>query len=119
MLKNMFTYDDGGVKPWVKYAALVIAVGAGGYFVYTGWSSEDASQEVTMMCLTEGCDYKTSRPLEFGEVLPAKCPKCGKNSLVPAFTCKGCGKPLILNEDRGLKPPTICPYCGKEVWYGR
>jgi len=118
MWKDLFTSDDGSVRPWVTYGATGLVILVVVYIAYAAWMSSGASQEITMMCMTEGCGYKTSRPLKLGERLPAKCPRCGKNSLVPAFKCRKCGEPLILNQDRGLPPPTICPNC-KEPRKGR
>ena len=117
MLEKLST-NDNGVKPWVFCAAIVLGVLVWGYLVHAFWTSTDESREVTMMCMTEGCSYQRARPLQFKERLPAKCPDCGEQSVVPAFHCRGCGEPLILYQYRGLKPPTKCPNCGEER-YGR
>ena len=117
MWKDLFTSDDGSIRPWVTYGATGLVILAVACFGYAAWTRSGESQKVTWMCMTEGCGYKTARSMKFKEPLPAKCPKCDKNSLVPAFKCKKCGEPLILNQDRGLEPPTICPNCG-ESRYG-
>jgi DNA-directed RNA polymerase subunit RPC12/RpoP len=46
------------------------------------------------------------------------CPRCQKPTLRPAYKCAKCGTLVVLNEDRGLEPPTKCPKCGAEVRHG-
>jgi predicted RNA-binding Zn-ribbon protein involved in translation (DUF1610 family) len=100
---------------WVIIAA-VIAVG--GLIVYKVWKSDSRPLERAMMCATEGCGHTREQRPQLGESMPARCPKCEKDSLYPSRNCPQCGEAFILNEYRGLKPPTRCPKCGKEMWHG-
>jgi hypothetical protein len=110
--------DGGGVPPWIKYAIIAVAVVAGGYFVYAAWTKSDQPAAATLMCLDAKCNKSVERVLEVGEDWPQTCPKCGQKTLVPAVLCKKCKAPLILNENRGLPPPTKCPKCGQENRHG-
>lgn len=118
-MSNLIYDDEGGLRPWVTYAAITLAVFAGGYFLYGAWKGEGPSYEVTLKCMTDDCGYERTRPLEVGESIPLHCSKCDGDSVVPCYKCSGCGTPVILNESRGLVPPAICPKCGQEVWHGR
>jgi uncharacterized OB-fold protein len=118
MLKQCIAKEEGGVPPWVKHAIIAIAVIAGGYFIYAAWRSSDRQLEATLMCSTQGCGYLRTEALQVGEMLPARCPKCGKDSLLPAFNCPKCKTVNIWNENRGLPPPTKCSKCGQEVRHG-
>jgi len=118
MIKDWFVEDDGRLRPHVAWGAIALAVGASLYFGYRAWSRDSRSHRVALMCMTEGCDYQREESLQVGETLPLKCPKCGKMSVVPSFTCPNCGTPNVWNEDRGLKPPTKCTKCGKENYHG-
>ncbi len=118
MLKDVFMYDEGGVKPWVTYAVIALAVIVGGYFVYGAWTQGEKPQDVTMKCATAGCGYATSLRPAIGTAIPGKCPKCGRESVFVAHFCPKCKEPVVLNENLGLKPPTKCPKCGAEVYYG-
>ncbi len=113
---SVFTDDDGGVKPWVTYAIIGIAIFAGGYFVYGAWRKSGSPTNVNLMCYS--CEYVSDRELTIGETFPAKCPKCDKDTFVPAFRCPQCQTPNVWNEDRGLKPPTKCRKCGAESRHG-
>jgi DNA-directed RNA polymerase subunit RPC12/RpoP len=119
MIRDLFLLPDGGVKPWVTYAVLTLAVVEGGYFVYAAWTAEDKPTAGTWICMTPSCGRSVRRGPQLGENMPAKCPKCGNESLVPAYSCPGCKTPLALNEYRGTPPPTKCRNCGLEVWYGQ
>ena len=117
---GVFTDEDGGgVKPWVTYAVIGIAVFIGGYFVYGAWTKGDRPNTVTLMCSTKGCGYTRAEALQVGETLPLKCPKCGKDTVVVAYRCPDCKTPVILNEEIGLNPPARCPKCGAEVWHAK
>lgn len=118
MLTLRFAKDEGGIPPWVKHAVIAIAVIGGGYLVYAAWRSGDQPLKATLMCSTPGCGYVRSEASQVGEVLPVKCPKCGQNSLLPAFNCPKCKTVNIWNENRGLPPPTKCSKCGQEVRHG-
>jgi hypothetical protein len=118
MLTMRFAKDDGGVPPWVKYTVIVLAVAVGGFFLLKAWQGIDAPAEATLMCSTPKCEYVRTEALQVGEMLPAKCPKCGKDSLLPAFNCPKCKTVNIWNENRGLPPPTKCSKCGQEVRHG-
>jgi len=112
-------YRDGQLRPAVAYGIICAVVAVAGYMVYTAWAGSGSSRPVAMMCMTPDCGYTRSERLQVGETFPAPCPRCGKNSLVPAFVCKECGTVNVWNEDRGLSPPTRCTKCGREVYHGR
>lgn len=108
--------DNGGVKPWVTYTIIGLAVFLGGYFVYAKWTGFDKPHAVSMMCTTQGCGYQSTERLSVDSSL--HCPKCDKDSLVVAHLCPQCKTPVILNESIGKRGPTKCPKCGGEVRYG-
>ncbi len=113
-------YDDtGGLRPWVTYTTVGLAVLVGGYLVYGAWFGSDGPSAITLKCMEEGCDYERTRPLQLGESLPLKCPDCDKQSVVTTRACPNCKTAVILNEDRGLAPPAKCPKCNEEVWHGK
>ena len=118
MLKQRFAKEEGGVPPWVPYAVIALAVMTGGYFIYAAWTKGDRPLASTLMCLDAKCGATQERVMEVGEEWPQVCPKCGKKTLIPAVLCRKCKAPLILNENRGLPPPTKCPKCGQENRHG-
>ncbi len=110
--------DDGGIlQPPAAHLLVALAVLALGIFAYRAWTADTRPTEGTWICWECGSTV-TVDPRDV-DSLPAECPKCGKGSLVPAFSCPSCRAPVALNEYRGLNPPTKCPNCGSEVWYGR
>jgi hypothetical protein len=119
MAGSLIKSEDGGVKPGIVYGVIGLAVVLGAYWVYASWTGPGKGMTVTMLCYTQDCGYSRDRALELGEILPAKCPRCGNLSVVSAFSCPGCGAPNVWNEDRGLAPPTKCTKCGREVRYGQ
>jgi hypothetical protein len=113
---SVFTDDSGGVRPWVTYTAIAAVLLVGGYFVYGAWTKNDRALEARLMCYS--CEYTSSKELKVGEVYPQPCPKCEKQTFVPALNCSKCGAPNVWNEDRGAKPPTKCRKCGVELRHG-
>jgi hypothetical protein len=118
MLKDLFASKEGGVKPWVTYAILAIAVIVGGYFLYNAWAGTDRPLPAVWLCANPNCGYTERRVIEPGAESPQECPKCHQKTLWIAFRCHKCGNPLIWNENRGLPPPTKCPKCGEENRHG-
>ncbi|MEP0844630.1 MAG: hypothetical protein HRF43_18170 [Phycisphaerae bacterium] len=93
---------------------LVLAGLAGACAAWAWWGTGDLKS--TLMC-SAGCGYIRAGTLSAGDMLPATCPRCGRNSLVPAFHCPKCRSVNVWNESRGLPPPTRCGKCGQEVWH--
>jgi len=89
--------EGGNLKPPVVYVIIALAVLAGGYLVHAAWSSGHQPLKRTMQCMTKGCTYQRKRLPELGEIIPSRCPECGKNSVVPTQKCSGCSAPVILN----------------------
>lgn len=95
---------------------ILVILGAAGYVLFsTGGMKDDGTPPTTMICMDEKCGAVTEKVLVVGETPPLLCPKCGQKTLVQAYFCPKCKKPLVLNEMRGGKPPTTCPACGEEV----
>ncbi len=118
MIKGWFFDEDGGLRSYVPWGLIGLALLIGGYYAYATWTRDSQTHDVAMMCATTGCSYEREETLQVGEILPIQCPKCGKKSVVPSFKCK-CGTSNVWNEDRGLKPPTKCTKCGKEYYHGK
>lgn len=116
MSSNIFTNEGGGVKPWVVWGILALAIVTGSYFIYGAWNGSN-ELKATLMC--SECGNIRTEALAVGEMLPATCSKCGKNAMLPAFHCPSCKTVNIWNENRGLPPPTKCRKCGQEVRHGR
>ena len=117
MVERTATADRGRRRAGIGIALGLLTAGIL-YLSYTTWGGGDRPLAVRMKCLTARCGYERARPLTLGEMIPARCPKCEADSLVPAHPCPACQTPVILNEDRGLPPPARCPACGAEVWHG-
>ncbi|HSW45961.1 MAG TPA: hypothetical protein VLM89_10360 [Phycisphaerae bacterium] len=117
MLKRWFLDDDGMVRPPAAYGTIALAVLLLGLFAYRAWTKGEHPTTGTWICMD--CAKLADVTPKIGGDLPAKCPHCDKVSLVPAYACSKCKTPQVLNEYRGLKPPTKCTKCGAEVWYGR
>lgn len=119
MIKSLILTEENTLKPWVAYALVAAVVATGAYFVYAAWTGgPDAPLEHTLMCATPGCGYTEHRELRVGEILPGKCPKCGKNSVYCAFNCPKCKTPNLMNEDLGKPGRTKCSKCGTEIIHG-
>lgn len=116
---GLFHDDEGTLRPWVGYAAYSITILVGAYLLYGAWIGSDNPQQVNLKCRTQGCPYASKKKLQPGGSFPMQCPRCGEDSLVPAFPCANCNTPVILNSMRGDDSPTLCPECGQEVWYGQ
>ena len=115
---SLLANEDGGVKPWVTYGLVALAIFAGAYFVRAAWTKSDRPNDIGLLCITSGCGYNDSRLLEIGESVPLKCPKCGKASVYATVNCPKCRTPNVWNVDRGLKGPTKCTKCGTEIIRG-
>ncbi len=118
MVKHLVMDDDGTVRPAVTYAVIGLVVVVGGWFAWRAFTSDSGPLERGLKCTDDSCGYAVKRELKVGESIPANCPQCGKPTLVPTRPCPNCGTPVILNDYRGLAPPTKCPKCGQEVWHG-
>ncbi len=119
MLKQLVVNDDGTVKPAFVYTILVVAILVAGYIVVRVFRTEtDRPIAVQMMCWTEGCGYTQASAPKIGDQIPAKCPKCGNDTLAPSYTCPRCGKISVWNCYRGVAEPDKCAGCGQEVRYG-
>src|SRR5690242_1041057 len=97
---SVFANEDGGVKSWVTYGVVTIAVLAGVYFVRAAWNKGNEAEKSAILC--PKCGYTSTEPLKIGDVPPMKCPKCGQQSLYPAFLCSKCGAPNVWNQNLGL-----------------
>jgi hypothetical protein len=118
-LRKLVVSEDGQTKPAgvaVVVLVLVFSSAALGYYL---WKSDLGGgipqMESPNKCYS--CGYMASRKLEVG-ISNTTCPKCGKETFLPAYKCKKCGNLEVLNEDRGLKPPTKCTKCGGEIRHG-
>lgn len=114
---SILANEDGGVKPWVTYGVVLIAVLVGGYFVRGAWNAGSHPEKAAMLCVK--CGYTRADELQVGDIPPLKCPKCDQQSLYPAFPCTKCGTPNVWNENLGSKGPTKCRKCGAENFHGR
>src|SRR5262245_3118913 len=112
---SVFANEDGGVKSWVTYSLVTVAVLVGVYFVRAAWNKGDTPTDIALLCVNKTCGYTTSRVMEVGEAPPLKCPKCGKDSVYPAIKCPKCGAANVWNADLGIKGPTKCNKCGTEI----
>lgn len=116
MLKRLIYNDEGMIRSPAAYALIGLTVLALGVVAYRVWMAGERATKGTWIC------WECARPSEVDpdhvDALPAKCPLCGRRSLVPGFSCPKCSAPVALNEYRGRKPPTQCPKCGSEVSYG-
>jgi predicted RNA-binding Zn-ribbon protein involved in translation (DUF1610 family) len=120
-LRKLVLTEDGRTKPAAFVAVvlvLVVSCSALGYYIWKGGvdlgGGEPQIDSPHKCC---SCGHIGSVKLEIGQPAPV-CPKCGKATYYPAFRCKNCGALEVLNEYRGLKPPTKCPKCGREMRYG-
>jgi hypothetical protein len=118
VFKKILYNDEQRIRPGFVIGLFVLAIGAGGYYVYARWQGAEKMVGVRMMCVTPGCGYVRERQLEVGESIPGTCPQCGKASVYTSLRCRKCETPNVLNEDRGLKGPTRCTKCGTELRYG-
>lgn len=108
-----------GTKLLGPVLLIVVVVGSIGAWA---WFQPDKSLQPNaprLLCATAGCGFTVQRPLQMNEILPAKCPKCGNNSLFNARQCPSCRTQLVMDEDRGLPGPTKCPKCGTIVEHGQ
>ena len=119
MMKDWFVDEGGHLRSFVPWTGIVVSLAVASFYAYRAWTRDSGPHSVAMMCMTPGCDYRRSESLQVGETLPLECPKCGKKSVVPSFSCPACGAANVWNEDRGLKPPTKCTQCGKESYHGK
>ncbi len=87
-----------------------------GYFFYRGGGEPQIDSPVKCW----SCEFTEFRKARIGEATVGKCPKCGKETLAPAWRCPNpeCGELVVSNEYRNLPPPTKCPKCGTEVRHG-
>ncbi len=119
-IRKLVLTDDGSTKPsGVAIAALVLVVSATalGYYVWKAdWGGGVPQIEAPTQCWE--CGYTESRKAVVGEPPVLHCPKCGKQAFAPAVACTKCRTLVVLNEYRGVKPPTKCPKCGGEVRHG-
>jgi len=119
MASKFFMNEDGTVKPSAFYGLIAILILVGAYFAYRAWRSGDQPLSVTMACWSERCGYARTNPPELGEVIPAICPKCGKQTLAPAYRCAKCGTINVWNTYRNLNVPDKCSKCGQEARRGQ
>ena len=116
MIREWVLDEDGMVRPATAYALIGLAVLVLGWVAYRAWQHGEGPTQGTWICFECGRLAKVTPRLDMH--VPEKCPRCGKQSLVPANPCPKCKAPVALNEYRGLKPPTKCPKCGAEVRHG-
>ncbi|HOW17548.1 MAG TPA: hypothetical protein PLC79_00815 [Phycisphaerae bacterium] len=121
-LRKLVLTEDGRTKPAGAIAVvlvLVVSCSALGYYIWKGGldlGGGEPQLDSAAKCWT--CGYECVRRPTPGEPTVAVCPKCGKQTLAPAFRCKKCKTLVVLNEYRGGTPPTKCPKCGTEVRHG-
>lgn len=119
-LRRLFLTDSGGLTT-VGLAAILLALGvAGGAVGYYMWKGADLGGgmpqlESARKCYE--CGYVGTVKLQVGQFRPT-CPKCGKDAFLAAYKCPKCGNLEVLNEERGLPPPTKCSRCGGEIRHG-
>jgi hypothetical protein len=114
---SVFADETGAVKSWVTYSVVALVILVGGYFVRDAWNKGSHPDKAAMLCVK--CGYTKTRELQVGASSPAKCPKCGNESLYAAFPCYKCRAPNVWNQDLGLAGPTQCRKCGAENVHGR
>jgi hypothetical protein len=117
MTKQVAVQEQAGLKPWVSYTIIGVAVLVSVVTAYRLWTRGN-QDPIAMMCVTEGCKYTTSVAPRPGDPSILTCPKCGKESVTPAIYCPKCGTPTVWNESRGLPGPTKCKKCGQEMRHG-
>ncbi len=102
-------------RPIALAAVALLLIGMG-VMAYAYRGDGAAPQLATaMQCLQCGKTHFVH--LEAGMPMPT-CSRCERGQLAPACTCPHCRHLLVLNEYRGLTPPTICPNCRREVRHG-
>lgn len=110
----LFTNDDGGAKPWVKYATVAVVLLGVGFFVWKSVKNIDRPHGLTMACSAPGCDYGDRMAPDPNAQLPLKCPKCGQQSVWPGVNCPACQQPNVMGDDGKVK----CRKCGREFGRG-
>ncbi|HOW17546.1 MAG TPA: hypothetical protein PLC79_00805 [Phycisphaerae bacterium] len=93
--------------------SLVALAAAAHYYVRTAGDEPQLSSPY--MCYE--CGYIETVKLKPGTSIET-CPKCQRPTFRPAYKCEKCGTLAVLNEYRGLEPPTKCPKCGAEIKHG-
>lgn len=113
-------------KKSVILGVVIALLGAGGVFAYQYFFSGPRPADYGAACAYDDCDYQGEVNLRPGDPYPPKCPKCGRNSVLPLAKCKKCGNRQNLNEERriwipelkDLPPKTTCAQCGGAIVHG-
>lgn len=121
-LRNLVLTEDGRTKPAaavVVVVVLVLSCSALGYYVWQGGGVDlgGGEPQISAPFKCYSCGYTMYAKVKLGVPMDI-CPKCKKSTLCPAKICPKCGSIEILNENRGLKPPTKCSKCGAEIRHG-
>lgn len=98
----------------IGFAVSLVALAvAAHYYVRTAGGEPQISSPY--MCYE--CGHMVTVKLKPGTPVET-CPKCLRPTLRPAYKCEQCGTMAVLNEYKGLEPPTKCPKCGAEIRHG-
>ncbi|TWT45406.1 hypothetical protein RAS1_18310 [Phycisphaerae bacterium RAS1] len=105
---------------------ILLAVG-GAYFAWS-YLATDASEfsQSSACAYHEECGWTGSLTFGLGDPSVQKCPKCGRESVVPLAKCRKCGNRQILNDHlRSLFPDrkdipeaTRCKKCDGPIVHG-
>lgn len=103
----------------------ILAIGAIAYVGYLYLGSGTQAATWASACGFEGCDYRGNVNLKPGDPYPPKCPKCGRQGVLPLAKCPKCGNMQILDELRRTLPgqenlpeKTACNQCGGPIRHG-
>ncbi|QOJ13293.1 MAG: hypothetical protein HRU75_00995 [Planctomycetia bacterium] len=106
--------------------AVVAVLAVGGYYGYQYFGGGGFAATHQSACGYDDCDWTGNAEVRLGEPFPAKCPKCGRSSILPVQKCSKCGHLQIANErlrayiDGKDKLPaqTKCDKCGTPIRQG-
>ncbi|MGB9624519.1 MAG: hypothetical protein ACPMAQ_06605 [Phycisphaerae bacterium] len=121
-LRKLVLTEDGRTKPVGAIAVVLVLVAScsalGYYFWKGGVDLGGGMPQIKHAIVCWNCGYTRFERLQPGSGTLGPCPKCKKDTLGLGYPCPQCGTPVVLNEARGLKPPTKCPKCGREFRHG-
>ena len=115
-VRDWLISNNQAARNWLTRTCIVVVILSCGYMVYAALRTDVASRSIAMMC--PACGYTDEHSLSLGDTIPMTCPRCGKQTLYPAFRCKTCGAINIWNEYLGKQPPTFCVECNQKHVHG-
>lgn len=110
----------------VVLGLILAVIGAGGVFAYQYFGGGAQNADYSASCGYPTCGWVGHVTIKAGDPYPPRCPKCGKNSVLPLAKCKKCGNQQNLNEElrvwlpemKGLPNKTKCNKCGGPIVHG-